>query len=78
MKRDIEEKLPAICAAHHPTDNSPVMIRRGETGYYPAQPWLNIDAFNSARGITGAQVEAMLIGSMFGWNVPGANPDMHR
>jgi hypothetical protein len=78
MNLDLISKLPVRCAAHHPTENGPIMIRRGETGYYPAPWWLNVDAYNSARGITGAQVEAMLIGSCFGWDVPGANPDMHR
>lgn len=32
------------------------------------------DAFNARHGITAAQVEAMMIGSVFGWDVPGADP----
>ena len=66
-------KLPKICAAIHPTSNAPIMIRRGVMGYYPAPPALNVQRFNSIRNITDAQVEAMEIGSCFGWEVPGAS-----
>lgn len=32
------------------------------------------DAANKAMGVTKRQETAMVAGSMFGWNVPGANP----
>lgn len=67
-------KLPDLCAARLPIDNSPILIRRGERGYHPA-PGLDVDAYNARHNISEAVAEAMLIGSMFGWHVPGANPD---
>lgn len=36
-----------------------------------------VDEMNKRAGVTPAQALAMQIGSMFGWEVPGANPDMH-
>lgn len=33
-----------------------------------------VDRYNLALGITKAQGEACLFGSMFGWHIPGANP----
>lgn len=33
---------------------------------------------NTRAGVTPAQAEAMQIGSMFGWEVPGADPDNHK
>lgn len=70
-------KLPARCYARHPSTNDPILITAGERGYHWAPPTLDVDAANTRHGITPAQVEAMLVGSMFGWEVPGANPDMY-
>lgn len=66
--------LPDMCAAAHPTDQAPILIRRGERGFYPA-PGIDVGGYNARHGITDKQVECMLIGSMFGWEVPGAIPD---
>ena len=68
-------KLPDICAAAHPVDGSPIVIRRSESGYYPARAGFDIEGFNARHGITAKHVECMLVGSMFGWHVPGANLD---
>ena len=70
------KKLPEMCAARSPSDDSPILIKRGVSGYWPApRPDFDVDGFNARQGITAAQVEAMQIGSMFGWDVPGADPD---
>ena len=69
--------LPTICAAHLPSDNSPILIKRGTRGY--CQRWEAYDGerFNKHHGITDAQVGAMLAGSMFGFDCPGADPLNH-
>jgi hypothetical protein len=72
------DKLPVVCMSKLWTDGSPIIIKRGESGYYPAQPDSNPDDFNKFYGVTPAQVAAMEIGSMCGWEVPGANPDNWR
>ena len=57
-------------------------MKRGESGYYPSG-WSTTDAQENRRiadeqnrklGVTTAQEEAMKIGSMCGWDVPGADP----
>ena len=77
IRRSISEvlaDLPEICAAHLPSDNSPILIKRGKRGY--CQRWEAYDGerFNKHHGITDAQVGAMLAGSMFGFDCPGADP----
>jgi hypothetical protein len=64
------------------------MIKRGEAGYYPT----NYDSakastkiaeqavreLNARLHVTEAQALAMEMGSMFGWDQTGANPDIYR
>lgn len=65
--------LPKFCAAYHPSTNEPVLLKRGEMGYWRLEG-CSVEQFNEKRGITPEQREAMLTGSAFGWDVPGANP----
>lgn len=78
IKRTMADKfadLPERCAARLPSNRkAPIMIKRGQDGYYPAALDLDVDAFNAKLGITKAQVMAMVAGSMFGWDCPGADP----
>ena len=77
------EKLPEMCFTLLPGTGQLICIKRGESGYYPSD-WSTGDARenrriadeqNRKRGVTPAQEEAMKIGSMCGWDVPGADPD---
>ncbi len=77
--------LPETCLSTMPGTGELIVIKRGETGYYRSE-WNTDDAernkqiaddHNLARGLTPAQVEAMRVGSMFGFAVPGANPQMY-
>ncbi len=70
---EVLEKLPKLCATRLPSDNTPILIRRGVSGYYPAPPSLDVEGFNLRHGVSEAAREAMLAGSMFGWDTPAAN-----
>jgi hypothetical protein len=70
----IADNLPEMCAARNPASKSPIIIKRGESGYFPAPENMDVKGFNRRLNVTGAQVEAMIAGSMFGWSVPGADP----
>lgn len=74
-------KLPHVCAAIMPSSGEPIIIHAGENGYHQA-PTLKDQAgqadiwdFNAAVGANRAHMEAMLYGSMFGWEKPLADPD---
>lgn len=64
--------LPLICASRDLVTGDAIAIKRGESGYYPFVNRIDPNAYNQLRGITPAQREAMVAGSMFGWDVPGA------
>lgn len=82
--------LPELCYAVL-EDREPgkriILIKSGELGYYqtdydcstlPIEQLRTVVAGMNARlGVNPAQVEAMLIGSLFGWDVPGARANAH-
>lgn len=68
-------KLPEMCAAYLIADMSPIMIKAGEIGYYPAPPRLDVRHWNERRGIMPWHVNAMMAGSAFGWEIPAADCD---
>lgn len=86
MEKNYHEGIPSEAYLVHPEDpNKVIKVVAGEPGYYPVR-------FRPAEGQTGADfarflngydmdpavAEAMLVGSMFGWLVPGASPDCYR
>ena len=77
--------LPETCLSTLPSEGKLVVLKRGETGYYPSN-WETgdkgknqeiADFHNRKCGITPAQVMAMQAGSMFGFGVPGADPQRY-
>lgn len=52
-----------------------ICVKRGERGYYPIYTPLSADELNKRAGVTREQAEAMHIGSVVGWDVPGATPE---
>lgn len=73
-------RLPDVAAATLPSTGELILIRKGETGYYPLRDSgrMTAEEWNRAAGVTKAQAEAMMAGSMFGFHVPGADPDNYN
>lgn len=66
--------LPDISFITSAVDNKVIMIKKGERGYYNYENPMNLtsDELNESIGVNKAQAAAMSVGSMFGWEVPGA------
>ena len=82
----LAEGLPELCFSTLLTTGDLICIKRGETGYYPSD-WdagdkeRNVelaDQLNEELGVTMWQRKAMEVGSMCGWDVPGADPKAYE
>ncbi len=76
--------LPEYCWTVLQPQNELVMVKRGESGYYPQReenaPWdaKNVNHLNERLGVTKGQEQAMASGSMFGWDNEMANPNNYN
>lgn len=78
----LRSNLPEQCYSALLDTGAVVILKRGETGYCKTDiPFQNKEAakqlvteYNEKLGVTKAQSEAMKAGSMFGFEVPGADP----
>jgi len=78
----LRSNLPEQCYSALLDTGAVVILKRGETGYYKTDiPFQDKEAakqlvteYNEKLGVTKAQSEAMKAGSMFGFEVPGADP----
>ena len=82
----VAEGLPELCVSTLASTGQLICIKRGESGYYPSD-WDTgdkernvelVDELNGNLGVTPAQRQAMEIGSMAGWAVPGADPSSYE
>jgi hypothetical protein len=77
-----QHKLPVDCYSTLPSSGELIMIVRNKYGYFPCStstPFADVnrrfaDESNKHFGVTKAQEEAMLAGSLFGWDTPAAKP----
>lgn len=78
----LRNSLPDRCYAVLPSTGELILITKGEKGYTSVNDNRNsreqnqklADGHNSEMGISKAQAEAMLSGSMFGWHTKAADP----
>ena len=78
----LRSDLPEVCYSILPSTGDAIIIKHGESGYYRCEYSTEDKAFNrefandrnANLGVSKAQVEAMLSGSMYGWDVPAADP----
>ena len=78
----LRSDLPEVCFSILPSTGDVIIIKHGESGYYRCEYSTEDRAFNrefandrnANLGVSKAQVEAMLAGSMYGWDVPAADP----
>ena len=74
--------LPERCYAVLPSGDEIIIVKKGESGYYHtdkyghdrAEALAIVNECNESGGVSKAQAAAMLAGSMFGWEVPAADP----
>ena len=80
----LRSSLPERCVSVLPSSGQLISIQQGESGYQPfhsetvlqtADEWKSYaEMLNERLGVTKAQEAAMLVGSMFGWEKPAADP----
>ena len=78
----LRSDLPEVCFSILPSTGDVIIIKHGESGYYRCEYSTEDKAFNrefandrnANLGVSKAQVEAMIAGSMYGWDVPAADP----
>jgi hypothetical protein len=69
--------LPEMCFTAHPYERDTfIALTAGQSGYNATtvETQAHCDALNAELGVSKAQIAAMEAGSMFGWDVPAANP----
>ena len=84
-ERVARNELPASCFSTLPGTGELVVLKRGIKGYFKCEEGYDDKAMNQViadfhnriDGISPAQLLAMEIGSLSGFDVPGANPQMY-
>lgn len=78
----LAEGLPELCYSVHESTGELIVIKRGECGYHQTdystedkERNIELADYNNERlGVTPIQRRAMELGSICGWDVPGADP----
>ena len=70
---ELMAKLPHVAIVTHPTDGHDILVKRGVVGFFEIDDLEAVRTFNDHT--SDRQLKAMLHGSMFGFDTPGADPD---
>lgn len=68
------DRLPVMCATYHGETGDPIILKRAESGYWRMPGDMTVEQFNAAFLPTPGQIAAMEAGSVFGWDMPAADP----
>lgn len=80
----MDNRLPDACFCYNPFTNEVNPIKKGESGYYKTEfgTWTDREsaedcarALNKKLGVNILEKHCMVLGSMFGWDAPGAHMD---
>ena len=82
----VAEGLPEMCFSVLGTTGELICLKRGVTGYFPSEYSVDdkekniefADRYNEKLGVTMWQRQAMEVGSLCGWDVPGADPAKYQ
>ena len=77
----LRKSLPERCFGYLKATGEIVVLQKGQKGFAPTGKYAEnetpqecVDSLNAAMDVTRAQSAAMMAGSMFGWDAPGADP----
>lgn len=74
-------ELPMACYIEKPETEETVKVMRGQEGYYVLRDFekgLSTEELNERISVTDVRIlHAMTVGSMFGWDAPGADPNSY-
>jgi hypothetical protein len=73
----MDARLPNFCALRDNASGGIIIVKKGETGYWPGSRMAletdeDVARFNEQHGASAGAAQAMHFGSMFGWDTPGA------
>lgn len=79
------KNMPEFCNTRLRSTGEPIAIKYGVPGYIPLKGLTGskteidkrIAELNQYHGADKAQIAAMEAGSLFGWHIPAANPNMY-
>lgn len=78
----LRSDLPEQCYAVHAETGEVIIVKKGETGYFPTDIKTSgkeesrefVDEYNKKLGVSKAKAAAMYWGSLYGFDTPGADP----
>lgn len=78
----LRSDLPEQCYAVHAETGEVIIVKKGETGYFPTDIKTTgkdesrelVDEYNKKLGVSKAKAAAMYWGSLYGFDTPGADP----
>ena len=75
--RSILSSLPGIAFATLAVSGETIAICRGESSHYRVETTKTAEELNTMYGVSSAQAQAMLAGTLFGWHALLSDPEQY-